>query len=437
MEDIQKIRNCKNCLHCIADSNGEHSCAIGYDMKSAQCVAFAPKDLDVEVKHSKQVVGDLLSTPLTYFALSLFALVLVVCIISEFKVLGEYALYAIVAVGLIYLILAAVLRYIYRCRRKRMERSVRFEVEQKVRRSLLPKTISISVISDYLSENNYLPEFVQDGKYWTFTYREGLYALYYDSLCRMFIRYSLRLNHPQMASIIDGIIDPYKVKEFGVQMWIRENKLEDGQLEYALEVVSEFFAEDENEFKKWFPRYLGNINQAICRVEEAYQKEVEMLNRSDEEYRADIYGGEYRFVPILLKAISENRIAAEALTDEEYLRETIKEKCADEVVRAEWDSFVIKRVDNYGNYKMIVYKFPEPKFVPEAKYGVVLIDMATKKSSYYTLELSYDDMWYYGGVKDNTHENYGPAESADLDRFIEWVLSSNKPVHTSTNYGEN
>lgn len=138
-----------------------------------------------------------------------------------------------------------------------MERSVCFEVEQKVRRSLLPKTISISVISDYLSENNYLPEFIQDGKYWTFTYREGLYALYYDTLCRMFIRYSLRLNHPHMASIIDGIIDPHKVKEFGVQMWIRENKLDDGQLEYALEVISEFFVEDENEFKKWFPRYLA------------------------------------------------------------------------------------------------------------------------------------------------------------------------------------
>lgn len=79
------------------------------------------------------------------------------------------------------------LRYIYRSRRKRMERSVCFEVEQKVRRSLLPKTISISVISDYLSEN----------------------------------------------------------------------KLDDGQLEYALEIISEFFVEDENEFKKCFPRYLA------------------------------------------------------------------------------------------------------------------------------------------------------------------------------------
>ena len=329
------------------------------------------------------------------------------------------------------------LRYIYRSRRKRMERSVCFEMEQKVRRSLLPKTISISVISDYLSENNYLPEFIQDGKYWTFTYREGLYALYYDTLCRMFIRYSLRLNHPQMASIIGGIIDPHKVKEFGVQMWIRENKLDDGQLEYALEVISEFFVEDENEFKKWFPRYLGNINQAICRVEEAYQKEVEMLNRSDEPCRMDIYRAEYGGVPFIFKSVCEERLLPAALTDEDYLRSIFKEKTEDETVKAEWDSFVIKRVDNYGTLKMIVYQFPEPKFEPEAKYGLIIYDTATNKGKYYTMEKGQDDSWFYGGVEDDRHLNFGPADSDDLDKFIEWVLMPNKSVLTSTDQGDN
>ena len=83
---------------------------------------------------------------------------------------------------------------------------------------------------------------------------------------------------------------------------------------------------------------------------------------------------------------------------------------------------------------MVVYQFPEPKFAPEAKYGIVLLDKNTHKGNYYTLEMSHDNMWYYGGVAENRLLNYGEAGSADLDRFIEWVLSSAKKVATSTDY---
>ena len=45
-------------------------------------------------------------------------------------------------------------------------------------------------------------------------------------------------------------------------------------------------------------------------------------------------------------------------------------------------------------------------------------------------------MWYYGGVADMRNLNYGLAESADLDKFMEWVFSSNKQVVTSTDYNK-
>jgi hypothetical protein len=102
--------------------------------------------------------------------------------------------------------------------------------------------------------------------------------------------------------------------------------------------------------------------------------------------------------------------------------------------KEEWNSFKINRVDKFGDYKLIIYQFPEPKVAPEAKYGAVLLNTNTLDSNYYTLEMSVEDRWFYGGVSEDRHLNYGKAESADLDRFIEWIFSNDKQIEASTAY---
>ena len=106
------------------------------------------------------------------------------------------------------------------------------------------------------------------------------------------------------------------------------------------------------------------------------------------------------------------------------IRKTIRYKVG-YVNETELAKFRVLSVNDYGEIKQVVYQFPEPQAAPEAKYGAVLINTRTLEYQYYTLEMSNDDLWCYGGVKDEQHLNYGEAKSADLESFLTWVLSDN------------
>ena len=113
------------------------------------------------------------------------------------------------------------------------------------------------------------------------------------------------------------------------------------------------------------------------------------------------------------------------VVDEEWLRKNLQQICGDAFTR-EWSVFRIKPINTYGCYKLFVYEFPEPREIPEARYGAVWIDTSTRQAEYYTLEYSLDNRWVLGSMTEKQHANYGNIDSPDLKRFILWILESNK-----------
>lgn len=105
------------------------------------------------------------------------------------------------------------------------------------------------------------------------------------------------------------------------------------------------------------------------------------------------------------------------VVDEEWLRKNLQQICGGAFSR-EWGIFRIKPINTYGCYKLFVYEFPEPREIPEARYGAVWIDTSTRQAEYYTLEYSLDNRWVLGSMTEKQHANYGSIDSPDLKRFI-------------------
>ena len=188
------------------------------------------------------------------------------------------------------------------------------------------------------------------------------------------------------------------------------------------------------ECKKVFAAYLRIVRETIARFYRGYEA-IQHSKDPQELRRGDIYEPEFRWMPnVLFKAISEGTIDPAVLTDEDWIRKNIQKNAAISYIAKEWDSFKINRVDNYGDYKLIVYQFPEPKVVPEAKYGAVLMNTQTLAIDYYTLEMTYNDKWVYGSMSPECHNNYGEVDTADLDKFIEWIFTNDKTVVASRDY---
>lgn len=183
------------------------------------------------------------------------------------------------------------------------------------------------------------------------------------------------------------------------------------------------------ELSQFLPSYIDFIGSQLCE----FAKQINEIDTTPDR-RKDIYTPVYRWLPNhLFKAITNGRMSPEALTDEEFLRTSIQHSLENDKSIDEWESFKINRVDNYGDLKLIVYQFPEPKMMAEAKYGAVMLDTRTLAIEYYTLEYSAENMWVYGSTNDKGHTNYGTVNSPDLERFIEWVISSEKRAVASSN----
>lgn len=165
------------------------------------------------------------------------------------------------------------------------------------------------------------------------------------------------------------------------------------------------------ECKKVFAAYLRIVRETIARFYRGYEA-IQHTKDPQELRRGDIYEPEFRWMPdVLFKAISEGTLDPAALTNEDWIRKNIQKNAAISYVAQEWDSFKINRVDNYGDYKLIVYQFPEPKVVPEAKYGAVLMNTKTLAIDYYTLEMTYNGKWVYGSMSTECHNNYGEVDT--------------------------
>lgn len=182
-----------------------------------------------------------------------------------------------------------------------------------------------------------------------------------------------------------------------------------------------------------------NISMALVyECERMHQQEYRTLadiHEEDDARRDHIYQPEFRWLPdVVFKAVTDGQLAPEALTDEDWIRTKIQKGVSSEAATKEWESFKINRVDNYGEYKLIVYQFPEPKVVPEAKYGAVLLNTTTRDIDYYTLEKTFNDKWVYGSMSAERHSNYGEVDTDDLEKFIEWIFTRDKQLVSGVDY---
>ena len=183
------------------------------------------------------------------------------------------------------------------------------------------------------------------------------------------------------------------------------------------------------ELQSLFSQYVDLIDYAVRYF-------GSLLNEDPARQRkSDIYIPEFRWFGGLIDAVCDGETPIEALSDEAWMRKQIQASCSPQGAQA-WESFKIERIIPLDEYKLIVYEFPQPRCVPEALYGAVLLHVPTHQVDYYTLEYSYNDKWVLGSTDHRIHRNYGETDKSDIAAFVEWVLSgSKKPVHI-TNFDD-
>ena len=286
---------------------------------------------------------------------------------------------------------------------------------------------TVENVMEYLRQEGFCPETdANDAKVVSFKYqRKSMNIAIIDNFCRVSSLWRATRDETNLEAMYAStmkVMDEYR--------YIRVIYSRD-ILEFAVDQIITSL----NHFKEVFNLSLDLISEA----EQIHQREYNNLagpEDADESYRRnDIYHPEFRWMPdVLFKAVSEGTLDPAALTDEDWIRKNIQKNAAISYVAQEWDSFKINRVDNYGDYKLIVYQFPEPKVVPEARYGAVLMNTQTLAIDYYTLEMTYNGKWVYGSMSTECHNNYGEVDTDDLDKFIEWIFTNDKTVVASRDY---
>ena len=435
MNENQRIDVCANCLHCGADENNEQVCAINYDTHARRCRAFAPKNDNIEKDHARNIAVNAyeLAMYATICGGVLITIVVLVGMTVGFELLGNKFVWALVASGALYLAVASILYLVTRLRRNSISQELRKELEAEACQKALPKLLTRNSIKNFLTQRGLSPEPIDGNDGFNFTSHDTYYRLLYDGERDLTIRYGCELEEND-ATIAQKIINTYDGDVFGAFRKVYEFT-KDGEVKYALMCEIDFFAEYVDYFERAFPRYLHSVELAVNNLFVSlnrYEREVQ----NEDNSRGDIYNPEYRLIPHMLQRVKSDHLLPDALVDEEWIRREIQTRCSSNECKEEWDSFKINRVNKFGDYKLIIYQFPEPKVAPEAKYGAVLLNTNTLDSNYYTLEMSVEDRWYYGGVSEDRHLNYGEAESTDLDRFIEWIFSNDKQIEASTDYNK-
>lgn len=211
-----------------------------------------------------------------------------------------------------------------------------------------------------------------------------------------------------------------------------------GTLDNTQDVIVQFYIVSlcryEAEFRDTLSNYITLFEKAMI----MYAEEVTAMEKSAAKIkRPHIYYPVYYLLLDLFSYVSKGETPIEALMDEDWIRLTINsrlERAYSANRFSDWDSFKINRVENFGEYKLIVYQFPEPKFMPEARYGVVMLNTTTLAIDYYTMELSFDGQWAYCSCTTERHNNYGSFDSGELDDFIKWVLEDKKQLVASTDW---
>lgn len=155
---------------------------------------------------------------------------------------------------------------------------------------------------------------------------------------------------------------------------------------------------------------------------------------TDDEKHSYRYFFQYRFIPDLVAGVSKGEISPNAILATEGWEDFMK-KHVDENFFLEWDELHCDGIKINDTYVMALYIFPEPRQVPEAAFGAVLINTTNNDAKYYTLEYSFDGAWVLGSMDQTTHSNYGNLENPSLKSFIDWVVEKAKetePIMSTT-----
>ena len=428
------MRKCTNCLHCKTNIVNESECCLGHEINTPECSTFAPKNEYVEEYLQQDKKENVVPSVLTWAGVGSIAFSIYFCCLGWLEgSWGNPYLWTLLVIGIICLAVAGIMPLVLRLRRESLKQEVRKELENEVRSDVAPKILTRNIIKDYLEQQSLSPEPIDGNEGFKFISHDIYFKLFYDGDYSLTIRYGCELEENDVK-IAEKILDSYEGKVLGCFRRVYELPKEDGSITYALICDADFFVEYVDHFKRVFPRYLHSVELAVNNLFVSLNRCKREMQSVTAPRRDDIYQPEYLWFSGLVKSISQQATLAEALVDEDWIRKEIQSKCQDEAIRAEWDSFKINRVDRYGDYKLIIYQFPEPKVAPEAKYGAVLLNSTSLEGNYYTLEMSIEDRWYYGGVSEDRHLNYGEAPSDSLDQFIEWILGGQKTVEASTDY---
>lgn len=414
-------RKCINCLHCSYNKTDKTlSCAINKEVipGDCNCRAFAPKDNEVELRHAEEIVGSklLFGHAAIVFGVLVFTVLLFMGVFIGFEALDLSAAWGLVITGTICVSAGAVYLLL---RNKAPQKS-------RVKPTMTP--LSVEGLKKKLIEMGYQPDRYSEDAFYIESHGNTYIVGYQNGRVHTCGYIGI---HEKDLGFAKGIILELNNQIFGVKYFIQDFVMEDGRTDYILYVTAEFYADFVEDFALLMPRYLFNVELAIDR---AFNKYKQGANTPQIDSRAEIYNPEFCWLPGLVKMVSNGQMPSEALTDETWIRETIQSRINNALLKAEWDNFKIKRVDNYGEFKLITYEFPEPKLSPEAKYAAVMLNTATLQADYYTLEMSEDNKWYYCSATEEEHVNYGEAESTDLNNFIEWILSKKKSVESKVDW---
>ena len=419
----ERLKICEDCQHCARDRRGMVCGKTNeYADFDGECREFEPskKCLEkIKIKHKKErlTVDDNYVPPLAYIIYGAVWLLLMYALEDGSGGITDIMFPVSIIAAICSIIAGIVLFFIRWMKRKKIEAEI-FQAH----------TLTNEKIMDIIRFEGYYPQLNDDGII-SFKIEGSTYCIDRDGA-------KLRLSYVRALSPLELGVTVAQIKELAaavsegiIMAKVDFEELSEGDRLGIITYLYTFCYYDE-ELRKAFPVYLNIVQEAMAR----FGRGLELLPKESPR-RDDIYQPEFRWLPdVIFKAVSEERLAPEALVDEEWIRTKIKKGISTSEIAKEWVSFKINRVDNYGDYKLIVYQFPEPKVVPEAKYGAVLMNTKTLEIDYYTLEMTYNGKWVYGSMTTERHSNYGEVDTDDLDKFIEWIFTKDKQVVASQDY---
>ena len=128
------------------------------------------------------------------------------------------------------------------------------------------------------------------------------------------------------------------------------------------------------------------------------------------------------FIPEMVDFVKDDFYPLNSLYPSDEWCDDLSFECDLEELEKEdvWEDFE-KIVLDEGNM-ILLYTFPQPEDVPEARYGAILVNQSANDLTYYTLEASYGDKWAVCSRDTSMHSCLDFWDSADKDKFIQWVM---------------